>query len=123
MVVCSLLIGPHRRFLEVTRGPHQTNWHVLRVLYEATVTLGQSKLKFLPDTIDYLGHGIRPGLLEVAEHSTDAVVKLNNFTTQTKLRSIVVFYNVFKEIVPNFCQPCKPFNKKLRKYEPEKLVL
>lgn len=51
---------------------------VLRKLYKAGVTLKLKKGKFFTETIDYLGHVIRPGSVELAGHITDTVEKLEH---------------------------------------------
>lgn len=58
----------------------------MRLLYEAGVTLKLKHASLFADTIDYLGHVIRPGCLELTEHATDAVAKLDHSTTQNELR-------------------------------------
>lgn len=60
--------SPQKRIEQVRR--------VVRMLYEAWVTLKQKMSKFCAKTIDYLGNVIRTGLMTIAKHTTDAVAKV-----------------------------------------------
>lgn len=82
------------------------------------MTLKFNKCYFFTDTVDYLGHVIRPGKLEVASHTIDAIDGLNKPTTVTKLRLFLVFFNVFRRLVPNISIITSPLTNKLRKDEP-----
>jgi hypothetical protein len=59
---------------------------VIHRLYRAVLTLNLKKCHFLKDTVDYLGHVIRPGQLSVAEKNTAALKYMTQPTTQTELR-------------------------------------
>jgi hypothetical protein len=49
------------------------------------------KCHFFKDTVDYLGHVIRPGQLSVAEKNTAALKDMTHPTSQTELRSFLAF--------------------------------
>ena len=91
---------------------------VLSLLADAGVTLKLKKCFFFTDKIDYLGHVIRPGKLQIAEHTTDAIRQLQAPTNLTELRSFLGLCNVFRRFVPNFARIAAPLNRKLRKGEP-----
>lgn len=58
--------------------------YVLRLLYRAGVTLKLKRYKFFAEVIDHSGQFIRPVCVELAEHSTDTVTKLDHRTAQTE---------------------------------------
>lgn len=60
---------------------------ILLLHYEDRVTLKLKKYEFFAETIDYLGHFIRSGLLELAERTIHSVTKLENPTMSTEMRS------------------------------------
>lgn len=92
---------------------------VLRLLYVAGVTLKLKKCKFFAEISDYVGHVIQPGGMDLAENTTNAVEKFEEYTTQTKLRSFFGLCNMFRPFVPNFSRLGGPLNKKVRKDEPK----
>lgn len=47
---------------------------VVSLLKQVRVTLNFKKSKLFTDKIDYLGHLIRPGKLEIAFHTTEAIL-------------------------------------------------
>ena len=91
---------------------------VLRVLRDAGLSLKLEKCQFFTDTVDYLGHVIRPGVLEVAEKNTATIKGFENPKTQTCLRSFLGMCNVYRRFVPNFARVSAPLNKMLTKGEP-----
>ena len=56
---------------------------VLSVLRTDGMTLKLKKCFFFVDSVDYLGHVIRPGLLQVAEKNIESIQKAVFPTTQT----------------------------------------
>lgn len=56
---------------------------VLGLLSKAGVSLKLKKCRFFTTTIDYLGHVIRPGRLEIASHTGDAIRGLKPSTILT----------------------------------------
>lgn len=70
---------------------------VLRLLYEAVVTIKLKKCKFFAETVDYVGHAIRPGRLEHAEHATETVTQrsiweLNTFMFRKVKRVYLIMF-------------------------------
>jgi hypothetical protein len=88
---------------------------VLHRLYCAGLTLNLKKCYFLKDTVDYLGHVIRPGQLSVAEKNTAALKDMTHPTTQTDLRSFLGLCNVYRRFVKGFVKIAAPLNILLRK--------
>lgn len=93
-------------------------YSVLQLLKDAGVTLQLKKCQFFTDNVDYLGHVIRPGKLQVADKTTEAIEGLKPPTTVTGIRSFLGLCNVFRRFVPNFARISSPLNAKLRKGEP-----
>ncbi len=62
---------------------------VLRLLEQAGVTLKLKKCRFVCDTVDHLGHVIRPGRLALAKKNTRALKEAKRPQTQTELRSFL----------------------------------
>ncbi len=56
---------------------------VLRLLDQVGGTLKLKKCRFFCDTVDYLGHVIRPERLALAEKNTHALKEANHPQTQT----------------------------------------
>ncbi len=68
------------------------------------MTLKLKKRSFFGQSVNYLGHTIRPGLLEVANRNTDAIQGFKVPTTQTELRSFLGLRNVYRSFIPNFAR-------------------
>lgn len=90
-------------------------WRVLRLACKAGVTPKLKKRKFFAETIDYLGHIIWPGRLELAEHITDDVAKLEHPSILTELCSFLSLCNIIRRFVPSLAHLAAPINRKLRK--------
>ena len=88
---------------------------VLTVLKEAGFSLKLKKCKFFAKSVEYLGHVIRSGRLEVATKNTEAVKCFKKPTTETELRSFLGLCNVYRRFVPNFARSAAPLYAFLRK--------
>lgn len=73
---------------------------VLSLSKDAGVSLKLKKCSFFTDHVDFLGHIIRLGKLQVAETMTEAVHGLTEPSTITEMKSFLVIFNVFRRIVP-----------------------
>jgi RNase H-like domain found in reverse transcriptase len=80
-----------------------------------------NKFHFFTDTVDYLGHVIRPGQLSVAEKNTAALKVMTHPTTQTELRSFLGLCNVYRRFVKGLFKIAAPLNILLRKGETPQL--
>ena len=94
---------------------------ILEKLQDAGVSLKLKKCRFFAETVDYLGHVVRPGLLEVATKNTAAIDGFEEPKTQTHLRSFLGVCNVYRRFVPNFAQVSAPLNELLKKGAPVEL--
>jgi transposase InsO family protein len=90
----------------------------LSLLRQAGLSLKLKKCRFFSETVDYLGHVIRPGRLGVAEKNTDALRTAAPPRTQTELRSFLGLCNVYRRFVPKFSTIAAPLNSCLTKGKP-----
>jgi Reverse transcriptase (RNA-dependent DNA polymerase)/RNase H-like domain found in reverse transcriptase len=90
----------------------------LNLLREAGLSLKLKKCLFFSQTVDHLGHVIRPGRLGVAEKNTDALRDAALQRTQTELRSFLGLFNVNRRLVPHFASLVAPLNVYLTKGKP-----
>jgi Reverse transcriptase (RNA-dependent DNA polymerase) len=83
---------------------------VLTLLGNAGLSLQLKKCHFFSETVDYLGHVMRPGRLGVAEKNTTALKTAPLPRTQTELRSFLGLCNVYRRFVPRFSAIAAPLN-------------
>jgi hypothetical protein len=87
---------------------------VLTTLGKAGLSLKLKKCHFFKDAVDYLGHVIRPGRLEVADRNTDALKEAKLPKTQTELKSFLGLCNVYRHFVARFSAIAAPLTALLR---------
>ena len=92
-------------------------------LREAGITLKISKCTFFSDKIEYLGHIIKPGRLEVDQANTKSLRDARPPKTKSQLRSFLGLVNVYRRFIENFSKVAGPLNKLLKKGSPEKFEL
>ena len=81
------------------------------------------KCKFFIDEVEYLGHIIRPGRLEVDTVNTASLRDAKPPTTRTELRSFLGLCNVYRRFIRDFTHLAHPLNRLLKKGSPDKFEL
>jgi len=94
---------------------------VLQILHRAGVSLKLKKSFFFRKSVDYLGHKIRPGKLDILESGTAALRKATFPKTQTQLKSNLGSCNVYRRFVKHFAKVAAPLTDLLRKGQPIQL--
>ena len=96
---------------------------ILTALGNAGVTLKIKKCKFFSDTVEYLGHIIKPGNLEIDSSNTKSLREAKPPTTKTELRSFLGLCNVYRRFIKDFSTTAHPLNELLKKGSPDKFEL
>ena len=94
---------------------------VLHFLLRAAISLKLKKCNFFTKVVDYLGHVIKPGRLEVATMNTAAIEGFREPETQTQIRSFLGLSTVYWRFVPNFACVSALLNMLLKKEQSLKL--
>ena len=87
------------------------------------VTLKIAKCKFFTTTVEYLGHIIRPGKLEVDQTNTKSLREAKPPTTRTQIRSFLDLVNVYRRFIDRFSKKAGPLSELLKKDSLEKFTL
>ena len=96
---------------------------ILSCLKKAGVTLKINKCKFFTTTVDYLGHTITPGQLEVDGANTKSLKESLPPTSKTELRSFLGLCNVYRRFISDFTKKAYQLNQLLRKNSPDRFNL
>ena len=96
---------------------------ILSALRASGVTLKIKKCRFFSDTVEYLGHVIKPGKLEVDSANTKSLRDAKPPTTKTEVRSFLGLCNVYRRFIKDFAKKAHPLNELLKKGAPEKFEL
>ena len=98
IIVYSSTFSEHLRHLD----------HVLSLLKSANVTLKLEKCRFASREVEYLGHLIKPGKLELKYSNVRALAGLSYPRTKTELRSFLGTCNVYRRFVRGFASIARP---------------
>ena len=96
---------------------------VLRCLSAAGVTLKIKKCKFFTSTVEYLGHIIKPGQLEIDRTNTQSLREAEPPTNKSELRSFLGLANVYRRFIDKFAIIAEPLHELLKKNSPENFIL
>ena len=88
---------------------------ILDALFKANVTLKIKKCVLFADTVNYLGHVIKPGQLAIDRTHTTALREAKHPRTQTELRSFLGLCNVYRRFVHDYTKIASPLNELLKK--------
>ena len=94
---------------------------IIQALQQEGLSLKLKKCKFFQDSVEYLGHIIRPGELHVHPKNFKALSEATIPRTQTELRSFLGMWNVYRRFVDHFAKITAPLTAMLRKGEPDLL--
>ena len=96
---------------------------ILTTLAEANITLKISKCRFFSETVEYLGHLIKPGKLEIDSANTKSLRDAQPPTNKSQIRSFLGLCNVYRRFIKNFAVLAFPLNQLLRKNTPDSFEL
>ena len=92
---------------------------ILTCLSEAGVTLKIKKCSFFTKEIEYLGHTIKPGKLEIDRANTESLRQAVPPTNKSELRSFLGLCNVYRRFIPGITNIAQPLNNLLKKDQPD----
>ena len=94
---------------------------ILSALRQEGLPLKLKNCKFFQDSVEYLGHVIRPGELVFNPKNVSALAEAKPPRTQTKLRSFLGMCNVYRRFVDHFAKIAVPLTSFLKNGEPDVL--
>lgn len=97
--------------------------YILTTLHNAAITLKLSKCSLIQGSIEYLGHGIKPGKLEVDRTNTESLGQTKKPTTKSELRPFLGLLNFSRRFMENFTKVASPLNRLLRKGTPDTFTI
>jgi Reverse transcriptase (RNA-dependent DNA polymerase)/RNase H-like domain found in reverse transcriptase len=111
VIIFSITFEEHLRHLN----------EVLSLLRRANVSLKLDKCKFAAKEVQYMGHVIRPGHLEMQEAKIASLRAVRRPTAKTELRAFLGLDNVYRRFVVNFAKIARPLTDLTREVIPSKL--
>jgi len=96
---------------------------VLTLLGKARVTLKAAKCQFCQEEVEYVGHVIRPGRVQVLEKNLRALRGLRYPGTQTQMKSFPALCGVYRRFVADFAKIAKPLTALTSTKLPKRLPL
>ena len=98
---------------------HKLHLRTVLELFEAAgVTLRLSRSKLFYTEVDYLGHLINPGVLEIAPDMIRSVKEATPPRTVRGVRSFLGLCNLYRRFVKGFSRIAAPLNDLMRKGQP-----
>lgn len=89
--------------------------------YKAAVTPQLQEYEYFAVTIDYFRYFIWPRRLELAEHTTNDIAKLQHLTMQKRNLLSFGMCNMYRRFIPNLADRFAPPNKTLSKKQPNSI--
>lgn len=96
---------------------------ILSTLADAGVTLKINKCHFFQRQVEYLGHMVKPGQLEIDRTNVELLHQAQPPTNKTQLRSFLGLCNVYRRFIDDFAKLAHPLNKLLKKGAPDSFQL
>ena len=96
---------------------------ILDTLSAAGVTLKVNKCHFFQKEVEYLGHMVKPGQLEIDRTNVESLRNARPPTNKTQLRSFLGLCNVYRRFIDDFTGLAHPLNQQLKKGTPESFEL
>ena len=87
---------------------------VLSCLKAAGLTLKVSKCKLCTKRVEYLGHIIRPGTLEVDQANTKSLKDAKPPVNRTQMRSFLGMVGVYRRFIDKFTKLAAPLNEMVK---------
>lgn len=109
--IWSCLFRWHRHFLANARRTYRLCSKFIDVIIRRRVALNQKKCQIFTYSIDYLGHVIRTGRLEISTRKKNAISRLEHPTNVPELRSFLELCNTFCCFVLHFTRVFVSRNK------------
>lgn len=94
-----------KRYLCSLRTSEQHLKHfqlMLTFLRNAGVTRRLKRCSYFADTVNYLGHVIRPDKFKIENSTIEGIQKLHDPATHTETQSFLGLCNVFRRFISNF---------------------
>lgn len=96
---------------------------ILTAMREAGITLKIKKCKLFTTKVEYLGHIITPGKLQVDQANTASLREALPPKNKSELRSFLGLCNVYRRFVRNFSKVAGPLNELITKGSPDSFEL
>ena len=90
----------------------------LTTLADAGITLKINKCHFFQKEVEYLGHMVKPGTLEIDNTNVESLKHASPPSNKTQLRSFLGLCNVYRRFIEDFTGLANPLNKLLKKASP-----
>jgi len=96
---------------------------ILQTLADAGITLKINKCFFFQKQVEYLGHMVNPGRLEIDKTNVESLRQAEPPKNKTQLRSFLGLCNVYRRFIDDFTGLAHPLNKLLKKGTPDTFTL
>lgn len=107
---CLVYIGEIIIFSKSVKEHIQNVDEILIALCDAADTLKIKKSKLFSDTVEYLGHIIKPGKLEIDSAITKSLRDSKPPTTKTELQSLLRLCKVYQRFIKDFAVTANSIN-------------